>query len=67
MKKILVIGGGAMGSAFTVPCLDNGNSVTITEPHSKRFVKDLSSRNKFHSALRINLPQKLKFKKFFLG
>ena len=32
MKKILVIGGGAMGSAFTIPCLDSGNSVTITEP-----------------------------------
>jgi len=64
MKKILVIGGGAMGSAFTVPCLDNGNSVTITEPYSMRFIKDLSSRNKFHSALKINLPKKLKFKKF---
>ena len=64
MKKILVIGGGAMGSAFTVPCLDNGNSVTITEPYSMRFIKNLSSRNKFHSALKINLPKKLKFKKF---
>ena len=64
MKKILVIGGGAMGSAFTIPCLDNGNSVTITEPYSMRFIKNLSSRNKFHSALKINLPKKLKFKKF---
>ncbi len=64
MKKILVIGGGAMGSAFTVPCLDNGNSVTITEPYSKRFIKNLSSKNKFHSALKINLPKKLRFKKF---
>ena len=64
MKKILVIGGGAMGSAFTIPCLDSGNSVTITEPYSIRFIKNLSSRNKFHSALKINLPKKLKFKKF---
>ena len=64
MKKILVIGGGAMGSAFTIPCLDNGNSVTITEPYSTRFIKNLSSKNKFHSALKINLPKKLKFKKF---
>ena len=45
MKKILVIGGGAMGSAFTIPCLDNGNSVTITEPYSSRFIKNLSSNN----------------------
>ena len=64
MKKILIIGGGAMGSAFTIPCLDNKNSVTITEPYSKRFMKDLSSKNKFHSALKINLPAKLKFRKF---
>ena len=53
-----------MGSAFTVPCLDNGNSVTITEPYSMRFIKNLSSRNKFHSALKTNLPKKLKFRKF---
>tara|TARA_B100001093_G_scaffold513654_1_gene586014 strand:- start:378 stop:1337 length:960 start_codon:yes stop_codon:yes gene_type:complete len=64
MKKILVIGGGAMGSAFTIPCLDNGNSVTITEPYSIRFIKNLSSKNKFHSALKINLPKKLKYRKF---
>ena len=38
MKKILVIGGGAMGSAFTVPCLDNNNKVTITEPYGKNFI-----------------------------
>ena len=39
MKKILVIGGGAMGSAFTIPCIDNKNKVTITEPYSKNFIK----------------------------
>ena len=64
MKKILVIGGGAMGSAFTIPCLQNNNKVTITEPYSKTFIKDLSSKNKFHSSLQINLPKSLKFKKF---
>ena len=64
MKNILVIGGGAMGSAFTIPCLENNNKVTITEPYSKNFIKDLSSNNKFHSSLKINLPKKLKYKKF---
>ena len=33
-----------MGSAFTIPCLENNNRVTITEPYSKRFIKDLSSK-----------------------
>ncbi len=64
MKKILVIGGGAMGSAFTVPCIENNHKVIITEPYSKIFIKDLSSKNKFHSALKVKLPKKLKFKKF---
>ena len=64
MKKILIIGGGAMGSAFSVPCLENNNSVTITEPYSKLFIRNLSSKNKFHSALKINLPKTLKFRKF---
>ena len=64
MKRILVIGGGAMGSAFTIPCLDNKNHVTITEPYSKIFIKDYLSKNKFHSALKIKLPKKLKFRKY---
>ena len=53
-----------MGAAFTIPCLENNNRVTITEPYSKIFIKDLSSKNKFHSALRIKLPKRLKFRKY---
>ena len=64
MSKILIIGGGAMGSAFSIPCLENKNKVTITEPYSKVFIKDLSSKNKFHSALRVKLPKKLNFRKY---
>ena len=29
MSKILIIGAGAMGSAFTVPCIDNKHEVTL--------------------------------------
>ena len=64
MTKILIIGGGAMGSAFTIPCLENKNNVIITEPHSKIFIKNLSSKKKYHSSLKTKLPQALKFKKF---
>ena len=64
MKKILVIGGGAMGSAFTIPCIENKNDVIITEPYSKKFIRDLSSKKKFHSVLKIRLSKNLKFKKF---
>ena len=64
MKKILIIGGGAMGSAFTFPCIDNKNEVTITEPYNKTFIKNLSSKKKYHSSLKINVPNKLKYKKY---
>ena len=64
MKKILIIGGGAMGSAFSIPCLENNNQVTITEPYNKIFIKNLSSKKKYHSSLKINLPKELQFKDY---
>ena len=64
MKKILIIGGGAMGSAFSVPCLENNNKVIITEPYNKIFIKNLSSKQKFHPSLKLNLPKKLQYKKY---
>ena len=64
MKKILIVGGGAMGSAFSIPCLENNNQVTITEPYNKIFIKDLSSKKKFHSSLKLNLPKRLRFKDY---
>ena len=67
MKNILIIGGGAMGSAFTFPCIDNNNRVTITEPYSKRFIKDLSSGDKYHSSLKVKLSKKVRFKNFSIN
>ena len=64
MKKILIIGGGAMGSAFSVPCLENNNKVTITEPYNKIFIKNLSAKQKFHPSLKLNLPKKLQYRKY---
>ncbi|MDC3117110.1 glycerol-3-phosphate dehydrogenase [Candidatus Pelagibacter sp.] len=64
MSKILIIGGGAMGSAFSIPCLENNNLVTITEPYNKIFIDNLASKKKFHPTLKINLPKKLKFMKY---
>ena len=64
MKKILIIGGGAMGSAFSIPCLENDNRVMITEPYNKFFIKNLASKKKFHSSLKMNLPKMLKFKNY---
>jgi len=64
MKKILIIGSGAMGAAFTFPLLDNNHKVTLCEPYNFKLIKKLNLKNKFHPALKINLSSKLKTKKF---
>ena len=33
MSKIVIIGAGAMGSAFALPCLDNNHDVNIIGTH----------------------------------
>ena len=38
MKKIIIIGAGAMGSAFAVPCLENKNEVTLIGTHLENEV-----------------------------
>ena len=64
MKKILIVGAGAMGAAFSIPLLDNGHSVTLTEPYNFKLLKKLNSKKKYHPSLNINLPKKLKINKF---
>ncbi len=67
MSKILIVGGGAMGSAFSIPCLENNNLVSITEPYNQFFIKNLASKKKFHNSLKLNLPKNLKFMNYSKG
>ena len=65
MKKILVLGAGAMGSAFTVPCLDNKNAVSLIGTHLEdRFIDQMMQNDNFHPVLKCKLPSKLKLRKF---
>ncbi len=64
MKKILIVGAGAMGAAFSIPLLDNGHSVVLTEPYNFDLLQKLNSRKKIHPSLNIKLPKKLKINKF---
>ena len=60
MTKIVILGAGAMGSAFTLPCIDNGNDVTLVgTPLEDNVVDELNTGNKFHKVLNCTLPQKL--------
>ncbi len=65
MKKILVLGAGAMGSAFTVPCLDNENSVSLIGTHLEdQFIDQMVQNDNFHPNLKCKLPTKLKLRRF---
>jgi len=64
MKKILIIGAGAMGAAFSVPLIDNNQKVTLTEPYNINLLNKINNKKKFHPALKINLSKKLSIKKF---
>ncbi len=60
MKKILIIGAGAMGSAFSVPCLENKNDVSLIGTFLENdLIKSLKEKNNYHPALNINLPNHL--------
>ena len=64
MNKILVVGAGAMGAAFTFPLVDNNHKVTLTEPYNKDLQKKLLKKNKFHPTLKLKLSKKVSIKKF---
>ncbi len=65
MKKIIIIGAGAMGSAFTVPCIDNNNNVTLIGTHLEDdLIKQIKSNKNIHPILKVKLPENLKIEKF---
>ena len=64
MKKVLIIGAGAMGAAFSFPLVDNNHKVTLTEPYNFKLTSQLFKKKKFHPSLKITLPKKLLIRKF---
>ena len=63
MKKILVIGAGAMGTSFAMNCADSRNEVTLVEPYSINFMDHLK-KNKKHPSLGLKIPKKIKLSSF---
>ena len=64
MKKIIIIGAGAMGSAFTVPCVENNNRVTLVGTHLEDKLIEKLQKNRIHPALNSYIPKKVKLMKF---
>ena len=65
MKKIVIIGAGAMGSAFAVPCVDNSNQVFLVGSFLEdKVIEEIKSLNNFHPFLKSQLPKNLNVLKF---
>ena len=65
MKKIIIIGAGAMGSAFTVPCIENKNDVSLIGTHLEDdLIESIKLNKNFHPTLNTQLPLNLKVENF---
>jgi len=65
MAKIIIIGAGVMGSAFTLPCVDNKHDVSIVGTHLENdFIDNLINNDYLHPGLKIKIDKKIKIHKF---
>tara|TARA_Y100001936_G_C15972581_1_gene611973 strand:- start:38 stop:1084 length:1047 start_codon:yes stop_codon:yes gene_type:complete len=68
MSKIVIIGAGAMGSAFALPCLDNNHDINIVGTHLENdFIDKLKNNEYLHPGLNTKIPKEInifRFEKF---
>ena len=65
MSKIVIIGAGAMGSAFALPCLDNNHDINIVGTHlENEFINNLVVNKNIHPGLNTKIPEGIKIFKF---
>ena len=65
MKKIVIIGAGAMGSAFSVPCADNSHEVFLVGSFLEdNLINEINKLDNFHPILKCQLPKEVKVIKF---
>jgi glycerol-3-phosphate dehydrogenase (NAD(P)+) len=57
MAKIVILGAGMMGSAFTVPLTDNGHDVRLVGTHLDGDIVEEVHESHFHPRLRARLAQ----------
>ncbi len=65
MSKIIIIGAGAMGSAFSFPCVDSNHDTHIIGTHLENdFINKIKNNNNFHPGIKTQLPTGIKILKF---
>ena len=60
MGKIVIIGAGAMGTAFAYPCSDNKHDVSIVGTHLENNAIDELNKNRFHPGLNLEVLKTIK-------
>ena len=61
MSKIIIIGAGAMSSAFTFPCIDNKHEVTVVGSPIEDGVIEKIKKDNYHDGLNCKLSDKITF------
>ena len=63
MAKILILGAGSMGTAFSFPCSDKNHSVAIIGTHLENSFIDKINSKKTYPSLECDVPKNVKFLK----
>ena len=65
MSKIVIIGAGAMGTAFAVPCADNNHDTNIVGTHLENdFIDGVIKNKRMHPGLSAYIPEGINIIKF---
>tara|TARA_B110000967_G_scaffold5045_1_gene4995 strand:+ start:9276 stop:10322 length:1047 start_codon:yes stop_codon:yes gene_type:complete len=65
MAKIVIIGAGAMGTAFAFPCLDNNHDTNIIGTHLENdFIEQINAIKRLHPGLNVHIPEGINLIKF---
>ncbi len=65
MSKIVIIGAGAMGTAFSLPCLDNSHDTNIIGTHLENdFIDNILKNKRLHPGLNTIIPEPINLLKF---
>ena len=62
MAKIIILGAGSMGGAFTVPCTENNHETIVVGTHlDNNLIDNINQSDHYHPFLKTKLSNKTKF------
>ena len=64
MGKIIIIGAGAMGTAFAYPCFDNKHEVNVIGTHLENKSIDELNKSRLHPGLNLKESNSIQFFKY---